>query len=603
MQSTTAGDNAISLLTYYLSCRGSRNQDVFFILTSATKPSTTSNSEFPYSSTTISSRGAEPIQNVPNTTCRTSSFSALLLPPPAPHCLYSSPPLHLTFWFHLMGDCVGRLTMWDKVSTTSTTATDNPGCTSAGEMQTPSPPPPVSTQPQLPNEFVSRLTIPQASPHVPPRPEFIPFTIPYLCMSKPYDGKDFWSYPERCGWIVDAKDTQCHVLCPPGACIDDMDMEELPKDTQLQIFSRSDGSVVVASDKIAFLQAWLFFGVLTEVSDLCGLDIDLATEFFLEDGSVSTARLNGLPGRWFEAAVMSGRAGDKVLMERILTIARHSHLMLSEERSDDEYTLTFDYSYAECRVFLSLEILVRTVGLHLLLHTYMPGFTTTEEEGWGRNRIKRSLDWPPWYRRRPNEGLAQLGLLARDKLEEQGWCASELDLLAHDEMAFASLLSRPRIRDHSSCGDFICHAYQTEESTYRTRHVDDECSCDFVGLDTDSLIAVLSQNKVPKLVITDELELEVVSENDYPYIALSHGPMGLGTRKQTHFHDANFDVYGIMQTNLATYMSMHLIHLLYQSPSGWIHFVYLFIQASWQRVTARKPSSFSERRFMRQLQC
>ncbi|PBK63355.1 hypothetical protein ARMSODRAFT_963251, partial [Armillaria solidipes] len=422
--------------------------------------------------------------------------------------------------------------MRDKVSSSTTAAADNPECTSAGEMQTPSLPL-VSTQPQPPNEFVSRITIPQSSPNVPPRPEFIPFTTPYLCVSKPYDSKDFWSYPERCGWIVDVKDTQCHVLCPPGVCLDGIDRKELRGDAQLRVFSRSDGSVVVASDKAAFLQAWLFFGVLTEVSDLCGLDIDLATEFFLEDGSVSTARLNGLPGRWFEAAVISGRAGDKVLMERILTVARHSHLMLSEERSDDEYTLMFKYSYAECRVFHSLEILVRTVGLHLLLHTYMPGFTTTEEEGWGRKRIERSLHWPVWYKGRPNEGIDQLGSLARDKLEEQGWCGSELDLLAHDELAFASLLSRPRIKDHSSCGgDMICHAYQTEEATYRTRHVDDGCSCGFVGLDTDGLIAVLSQNKVPKLVITDELKLEVVSENDYPYIALSHvWADGLGNPK------------------------------------------------------------------------
>ncbi|KAK0215641.1 hypothetical protein IW262DRAFT_1246363, partial [Armillaria fumosa] len=275
-------------------------------------------------------------------------------------------------------------------------------------------------QPQPPNSVISSLTIPQASPNLPPRPEFIPFTIPYLCASEPYDGEDFCSYPERCGWIIHVKDTQCHVLCPPGICLDGIDMEEPRGDRQLWVFSRSDGSVVTASDKAAFLQAWLFFGVLTEVSNLCGLGIDLATEFFLEDGSVSTARLNGLPGRWFEAAAISGRAGDKVLMERILTIARHSHLMLSEERIDDEYTLRFGYSYAECRVFLSLEILVHTIGLHLLLHTYMPGFTTTEEEGWGRNRIEQSLTWPYSYRRRPNEGIAQLSGLARDELEEQG---------------------------------------------------------------------------------------------------------------------------------------------------------------------------------------
>ncbi|KAK0215648.1 hypothetical protein IW262DRAFT_1320923 [Armillaria fumosa] len=437
-----------------------------------------------------------------------------------------------------MGGCIGRLTKSDKVSSSSPAAAAySLKCTSAGERQTlPPPPPPVFTQTRLPNEFVSTsLTIPQASPDVPPRPEFIPFTIPYLCVSKPYDGKDFWLYPERCGWIVHVKDTQCHVLCPPGVCLDHGMVKDTWKDIRPPMFSRSDGSLVVASDKAAFLQAWLFFGVLTEVSNLCGLDIDLATEFFLEDGSVSTAKLNGLPGRWFEAAAISGRAGDKELMERILIIARHSHLMLSEERSkvsEDKSTLMFDYSYAECCVFLSLEILVHIVGLHLLLHTYMPGFTTTEEEGWGRKRIERSLHWQYSYRGRPNEGIAQLGGLAHHKLEEQGWCQSELGLLTHDETAFASLLSRPRIRDHSSCGDIICHAYQTDESTYRTRHVDDECSCDFIGLDTDGLIAVLSQDKVPKLVITDELELEVVSEKDHPYIALSHvWADGLGNPK------------------------------------------------------------------------
>ncbi|KAK7027915.1 hypothetical protein VNI00_015131 [Paramarasmius palmivorus] len=174
--------------------------------------------------------------------------------------------------------------------------------------------------------------------------------------------------------------------------------------------------------------------------------MDVEAEFILEDGLVSTAILNGLPGRWFDAAIRSGRAGDKTLMEHILTIARHSRLMLSEERSEDGRTSKFKYSSAECRILHSLDILVRIIGLHLLLHTYLPSFTTTEEEG----------------------------------------------------------------------------AYQTDESTYRTRHVDGDCQCEFIELETESLIAVLSQGKVPKLVITDDLEFRVVSEDDYPYIALSH---------------------------------------------------------------------------------
>ncbi|KAL0564500.1 hypothetical protein V5O48_017544 [Marasmius crinis-equi] len=406
----------------------------------------------------------------------------------------------------------------------------DPEHVSAAEMQTRGP---VAAFPQLqPPSKPLYLTIPQASQDIPPRPEFIPFTVPHLCAPNPYDGKDFWSYPERCGWNVSTRDTQCHVLCPPGMCHHGLNLDERRKVTRVpNMFSRSDGSPVVASEKAAFLQAWLFFGVLTEVSGLCGLEIDLANEFILEDGSVSTQGLNGLPGRWFEAAVARERAGDKTVMEHILTVARHSRLMLGEERDIAGGKLLFKYSYDECRVLFSLGILVRTIGLHLLLHTYMPGFTTSEEEGWGRLRVLQSLDGPlgTIYL---IEGMDQLSDLARNELEAQGWCESELDLLPYEEVAFASLLSRPRIRDHSSCGDVICSAYQTDEATYQIRHVDNECSCAFVGLDPDNLTAILSRDKVPVVLITEELELKVASGDEYPYIALSHvWADGLGNPK------------------------------------------------------------------------
>ncbi|KAF9456350.1 hypothetical protein BDZ94DRAFT_1292900 [Collybia nuda] len=94
--------------------------------------------------------------------------------------------------------------------------------------------------------------------------------------------------------------------------------------------------------------------------------------------------------------------------------------------------------------------------------------------------------------------------------------------MAADDLAFASLLSRPRIRDHSGCGDILCNAYQTDETIYTTKHVEDGCECNFVGVSTSILIDALSKDKVPKIVITEYLELKVVSGHDYPYIAVSH---------------------------------------------------------------------------------
>ncbi|THU81556.1 hypothetical protein K435DRAFT_611241, partial [Dendrothele bispora CBS 962.96] len=273
---------------------------------------------------------------------------------------------------------------------------------------------------QVPTKFVN-LTMPQLSPNMPPRPEFTPFQVPNFCESNPYDDKDFWTYPERCGWIVHAEDARCHVLCPPRLCLHGMSEEEILEESRLNrdvrdpMFSRLDNKPVLASDKVAFLQAWLFFGLLTVVSDLCGLEIDVAAEFIIDNGMISTAKLNGLPLRWFEAAVKTQRAGDKTLMENILNLARHSFLMLSEELVS-ESTPKFVYSYAQCRTLQSLEILVRIIGLHLLLHTRMPGFTTTENEGWGRDRISGSLRFAIRY----TEGMDQLSGLAIAELRKQG---------------------------------------------------------------------------------------------------------------------------------------------------------------------------------------
>lgn len=285
------------------------------------------------------------------------------------------------------------------------------------------------------------------------------------------------------------------------------------------LFSRSDGTPVLASDKVAFLQAWLFFGLLLEVSTLCELELDVEAEFIDKEGSISTAKLNGLPGRWFMALAKTHRVGDKPLMERILSLVRHAFLMLTEElvKVDGDFAQRFKYTYTQCRVLQSLNICTRIIGLHLLLHVYSPGFTVTEEDGWGHDRITKSLEYE-----RYGEGTDQLSELARTDLEEQGWCESELDLLAPDDLAFASLLTRPNMRDHSSCRGIVCNAYQSDEATYITRHVQVGCSCDFVGVQTSTLVDALSKDKVPKLVITEQSELRVVAEHDYPYIALSH---------------------------------------------------------------------------------
>ncbi|KAI5842804.1 hypothetical protein BZA05DRAFT_188192 [Tricharina praecox] len=437
------------------------------------------------------------------------------------------------------------------------TVTDSPpataGAVPADTTPAPGNPPQSSgatasaASPPFPNASFAPLTVPHCSPNTPPRPEFASFTVPYLCTSQPYDHLDFWTFPLRHGWNVHLADMVCHVLCPPGRrCQQQAEQEgEEERSPQPPIFSRVDGKPVRAEDKVAFLQAWLFFGVLDEVSRLCGLVIDVDAEFVAEAGDeVSTAGLNGLSSRWFEATKRTGRAGDKALMESVMKVARHARLMLTEEIVDEERTKRFEYTFAEGRILQSLDIVVRLVGLHLRSHVNIRGFTAMEEEGWGRQRIRKCLQ-PMDY----SEGLDQFSDLAEDAMREAGWCESEFDSMTPEDVLVASLLDRPRIRDHSGCGEIVCSAYQTDEATYHTRHTDDDCRCEVTEVPTTLLVQALAAGRVPKVFITDQLELEVIASDDHPYIALSHGPMGSETLSSTRSPSASSGACADMSTS------------------------------------------------------
>jgi hypothetical protein len=362
------------------------------------------------------------------------------------------------------------------------------------------------------------FTEPHLRPNITSRPEFTPFTVAHLCATMPFDYLDFWTFPQRHGWKVHVRDAACHVLCPPGFCRHSgQDLGE-PRAPQL---SHSDDRPVLGSEKAAFLQAWLFFGVLAEVSALCGLELDVQREFVVDGGNkVSSEKLNGLSERWFNAARDAGRLGDKTTVESILAVARHARLMLSSEKTT-KYKPKFEYTFEEGWVFQMLDIVVRVVGLHLLAQVAAPGFAGSDEEGWGQQRILNSIEAPPGV---GTEGLFKLHFDGKELLAERGWCRSELAQIPGPTMIMAQLLDRPRIRDHSLCGEIRmrCDAYQTDEKTYKTRHISDDCTCAFVETLSESLVDILAAEQIPKIIVSEQLELSAVGDANIPYIAISH---------------------------------------------------------------------------------
>ncbi|KAH9893192.1 hypothetical protein C8Q73DRAFT_522338 [Cubamyces lactineus] len=55
--------------------------------------------------------------------------------------------------------------------------------------------------PNMPSAKTIPITLTMSQPHasLPPRPEFIPFTVANLCSSPPWDELDYMTHPERSG--------------------------------------------------------------------------------------------------------------------------------------------------------------------------------------------------------------------------------------------------------------------------------------------------------------------------------------------------------------------------------------------------------------------
>lgn len=225
------------------------------------------------------------------------------------------------------------------------------------------------------------------------RPDFVLLTVPYLCVAAPYDYHElgFWDFPERAGWMLDARGYRNNFANELIWDLEELDREytcrqrkipeeissKRPFDSLKLKCYRIDGGHASLSEQIAFLQAWLFFGVLAEVSSICGLSLDLETEFLVtndaEDGAkvVSTAALNGLSRRWLEAAGAQGQGpvqtGQPNRTARMIRVVRHAMSMQTRYVRPMKKESQSLLSYPQCMVLLSIRTAFRAVLLTLAM--------------------------------------------------------------------------------------------------------------------------------------------------------------------------------------------------------------------------------------------
>jgi len=264
------------------------------------------------------------------------------------------------------------------------------------------------------------------------------------CATSPYDFDDrgFWDFPERAGWALDATGYRSFSneiewsadLAPLDAmyaCRQRKISEELsaarPLDSlKLKCYHIDGGGYRHAgiSAQVTFLQAWLFFGMLAEISTICGLSIDLEAEFVVAGpaGSweVCTAAMDGLPQRWLDAAAeeaLCPTTTQDLGSDRVTQMTRVvQHIMSMQTRYEDQRKSESQLlTYAECKVLLSIRMVSRAAMLTLAM-----------SGACGMATIRALMD--PQIQQSCPARWDELGEFAKVELLRKGWCRSECKL-------------------------------------------------------------------------------------------------------------------------------------------------------------------------------
>ncbi|KAL2819828.1 hypothetical protein BJX63DRAFT_418752 [Aspergillus granulosus] len=311
--------------------------------------------------------------------------------------------------------------------------------------------------------------------------------IPCLS-SEAYDGLDFLTYPERSGWDIDR--------------LLDGDFSEHP-----------------GEKTAAFLQNWLFFGVLWEVFGPINKGAKanyVQPEEGTEHGVISIATLDEqilelssfIAAYVQSAGITAGQEVGRRIETSLRTVSQFSRIATCEGDPRP--------GFATWPLSPEIDLSVRALSQRLSW-----AFSTC-----GVNIVLRhstnSLQFPcAWFP------------LAR--MHEAGWCPSEVAMVEETFTSasahYVSQMQRPPAaiqRQHPDCTSKLCQARQLNEAIYRTAHTTNDCDCQHYGPVMDEVVSIIAAGGVPLLSITPtkkepflKVEVEKYTEGKR-YIAFSH---------------------------------------------------------------------------------
>lgn len=287
--------------------------------------------------------------------------------------------------------------------------------------------------------------------------------VPYVSSDK-YDRGPFISYIDRSTWTLD------------------------------KVFNHQNHGISTAST-LAFLQTWLFFGLVHEVFREFPHDDD-----WIENAGgcklLSTKQLRSLLSTWDHEDLDTRndfwnhiKECLKVTMDVInqLSILRSTLL-----ESPIVFSVVLLYDLIEKNLGIKDDAYRSAGGLHLNASIYLQ--SRMLNDGWCRNDVCR--------------------------------LSSQLDLSA---LFLASYLERPEPeRDHRGCSERLCSVSQVDEANYVTLHERSRCEgdCPNVTAHQDELFSILRKGVIPLVsynMVGGEVRFKIVEHTlNARYVAISH---------------------------------------------------------------------------------
>ena len=353
--------------------------------------------------------------------------------------------------------------------------------------------------------------------------------VPYLCQEQ-YDGNGpLLEYPARVGWTVDY--TQKGV----------------------NIFRTSDGEPSGLTDIAAFLQTWLYFGLLHEA-----VGIDYQNFNFLDLSNMSKGRrltsenLEQLIGPWSED-LCSHESLDN--LEDLEMKWCHVEQSIREVRRIVSHISPRNPEFLAPTTTLAIAVLAEYLWQALQDIRLVEPFRT--------HMIDRSLPFQPW-RLAVKTGKFDPGKPILEAMREIGWCQSDLARLNGTVeyvgvLYYMSQLEPPRKDyDHSNCTAQTCLAAQINPLHYTLMHTHETCRCALLYADQRQLRSMLDDRCLPLVELRfdrpdQESHIHLrAAIPDEPFIALSHvWADGLGNPLDNALHLCSLQMLSKLTASLS----------------------------------------------------